>query len=134
MQALPQLWKRTIKLLGNLNNLYIQDHDLIKCNTIYSLEKLNSRELYQINLLMKYEKPACRDYHEKKFDGYGFIRKLIYRIPSIAPYETKICIIQYKLMNNVLHLNKKLFPFGIISQSKCPFCELYDEIPEHISL
>ena len=34
--------------------------------------------------------------------------------------------------NNVLYLNKKLFQFGIISQSKCSFCELYDETPHHI--
>ena len=39
---------------------------------------------------------------------------------------------QYKLLNNVLYLNKKLFQFGIISQSKCSFCELYDETPHHI--
>ena len=29
-------------------------------------------------------------------------------------------------------LIKKLFQFGIISQSKCSFCELYDETPQHI--
>ena len=34
--------------------------------------------------------------------------------------------------NNVLCLNKKLFQFGIIPQSKCSFCELYDEAPHHI--
>ena len=58
--------------------------------------------------------------------------KLIYRIPCIATLETKICIFQYKLLNNMLYLNKKLFQFCIISQSKCSFCELYDETPHHI--
>ena len=43
-----------------------------------------------------------------------------------------IRIFQYKLLNNVLYLNKKLFQFGIISQSKCSFCDLYDETPQHI--
>ena len=46
--------------------------------------------------------------------------------------ETKIRIFQYKLLNDVPYLNKKLFHFGIISQSKCSFCELYDEFPQHI--
>ena len=32
----------------------------------------------------------------------------------------------------MLYLNKKLFHFGIISQSKCSFCELYDETPQHL--
>ena len=40
--------------------------------------------------------------------------------------------IQYKLLNNVLYLNKKLYHFGIISQSKCSFCELCDEATQHL--
>ena len=89
--ALPQHWKETIKqFAGNLNNLYIQDHHLIKCNAIYNLEKLNSRELYHMQLLLKYDKPTGQGYHKKKFDDYDFNRKLIYRILCIATFETKI--------------------------------------------
>ena len=54
---LSQHWKETIKhFVGNLNNLYIQDHHLIKCNTISNLEKRHSRKLYHMHLLLKYEK------------------------------------------------------------------------------
>ena len=81
---------------------------------------------------MKYDKPTCQGYHEKKFDEHDFNWKLIYRIPRIATFETKIRVFQYKLLNNVLYLNKKLFHFGIISQSNCFFCELYDETPQHL--
>ena len=34
--------------------------------------KLNRRELYHMYLLLKYEKPKCHDYHEKKFNKYNF--------------------------------------------------------------
>ena len=133
IHALPQHWKETIKqFAGNLNNLYIQDHHLIKCNTIYNLEKLNSKELYHMQLCLKYDKPTCQSYHEKSFVDYDFNWKLIYGIPCTATLETKIPFFQYKLLNNVLYLNKKSFQFGIISQSKCSFCELYDETPPHI--
>ena len=54
IHALPQHWKETMKQFSeNLNKLYIQDHHLIKCNTIYNLEKLNSKELYHMQLLLK---------------------------------------------------------------------------------
>ena len=33
----------------------------------------------------------------------------MYQYPSIATYETKIRIFQYKLLNNVPYLNKKYF-------------------------
>ena len=63
IHALPQHWKETIKqFAGNLNNLYIQDHHLIKCNAIYNLEKLDSRELYHMQLLLKY----CYFYYSNK--------------------------------------------------------------------
>ena len=133
IHALPQHWKETIKhFAGNLNNLYIQDYNLIKCNTIYNLEKLNSRELYHLQLSLKYDKPTCQVCHEKKFDEYDFNWKLINRMPRIATFETKLRIFQYKLLYNVLYLNKKLFHFGIITQSKCFFCDLYDETPQHL--
>ena len=83
-----------------------------------------------MQLLLKYDKPTCQGYHEKNFDDYVFNWKLIYRIPRITTFETKSHIFQ--LLNNVLYLNKKLFHFGITSQSKCSSCELYDEIPHHI--
>ena len=128
IHALPQYWKETIKQFArNLNNLYIQDHHLIKCNMIY-----NSKELYQIQLCLNYDKLTCQSYHEKNFDDYDFNWELIYRIPCITKLETKICFFQYKLLNNVLYLNKKLFQYDIISQSKCSFCELHDETPHHI--
>ena len=85
-----------------------------------------------MQLLLKSDKPTCQDYHEQKFDEYDFNRKLIYRIPCIATYETKIRIFQYKLLNNVLYLNKQLFHFGIVSQSNCSLCESHDETPQHL--
>ena len=122
IHALQQHWKETMEqFAGNLNNVYIQDHHLIKCNTIYKLEKLNSKELYHMQLCLKY-KPTHQSYQKKYFDDYDFNWKLIYRISHIATLETKIRIFQYKLLNNVLYLNKKLFQFNIISQSKCSFC------------
>ena len=104
----------------------------MKCNTIYNLEKLNSKETYHMQFCLKYDKSTFQSYHEKNFDDYDFKWKLIYRISRVATLETKIRIFQHKLLNNVLYLNKKLFQFGIISQPKCSFCELYDERPHHI--
>ena len=81
----------------------MQDHHLTKCPTTYNLQKLNSRELYHMQLLSQYSQPTCQGYYEKIFN-YDFNRKLIYRIPCTAIFETKIFIFQNKLLNNVLYL------------------------------
>ena len=90
IHALPQHWKETLKYFArNLNNLYIQHHHLIKCNTIYNLEKLNSKELYHLQLLLKYDKPTWQGYHEKDFADYDINWKLTFRIPRILNLKQK---------------------------------------------
>ena len=84
-----------------------------------------------MQILLKYDKPACQNYREKKFDKCNFNQKSIYRIPHIVTYETKTDIFQYKHLHNVLYFNKKIFHFSIVSQSKFSFCELYDETLQH---
>ena len=131
--AIPQLWKDNIKNFArNLNNLSIQDHYLIKCNRILNLERLNSNELYEIQLPIIYEKPACQAYHEKKFDNYNFDWKIIYGIPRVATYDTKVLILPYKLLINILYLNQKIYQFGIDSCSKCSFYDIHDETALHL--
>ena len=39
---------------------------------------------------------------------------------------------QYKILNNILYLNKKLHIFGIKPSPLCSFCNLQDETPFHI--
>ena len=64
-----------------------------------------------MQLCLKYDKPTCKVITKlsKLFDDYDFNWQLIYRIPRMAILETKIRIFQYKLLNNILYLNKKLF-------------------------
>ena len=56
----------------------------------------------------------------------------IYMLPRLATYNTYMRSFQYKLLNNVLFLNKKLHIFGIKSSPLCSFCSLCDETPFHI--
>ena len=53
-------------------------------------------------------------------------------LPRLATYNTYMRSFQYKLLNNVLFLNKKLHIFGIKSSPLCSFYNLYDEAPLHI--
>ena len=57
MHALRKEWKEAISMHhGSLENLFFQDHHLIKKNQILCLTKLNSDELYKIQTIMKYKK------------------------------------------------------------------------------
>ena len=50
IHSIPQKWKNTIKNFRISENLLFLNHHLIKCNILLSQEKLNSKELYLIQL------------------------------------------------------------------------------------
>ena len=133
IHSLPKDWKEKINSFeGNLNDFLIKDHHLIKGSQVHVLEKLDSMELYNIQILLKSEKPTCQLYHEKQFLGHIFEWKKIYTLPRIITRDSRLRIFQYKLINNVLYLNKSLFRFRIVTDSLCSFCKSFDESPLHL--
>ena len=53
-------------------------------------------------------------------------------MPSRVTIDTNLCILQYKILNNVLYLNEKLFKFKIVSSPLCSFCNSENETPIHL--
>ena len=58
--------------LGNLFNFAIHDHHLIKKHQILCFNKLDSKELYIIQLLANFLKPNSQSYFENVFTKYVF--------------------------------------------------------------
>ena len=52
-------------------------------------------------------------------------------MPSRVTIDTNLRIFQYKILNNVLYLNEKLFKFKIVSSPLCSFCNSENEPPIH---
>ena len=52
-------------------------------------------------------------------------------LPRIVTKDSRLEIFQYKLLNNVLYLNKMLFKFEKIDSPLCPFCKMIEETPLH---
>ena len=53
-------------------------------------------------------------------------------LPRLAKHNTYMRSFQYRLLNKVLFLSKKLHIFEIKSSPLCSFCNLFDETPLHI--
>ena len=107
---------------NNIIDLIINEHHLIKKHQIYCLEKLNSRELYNMQLILKVEKPTFQTYFEKKFQNPELEWKDIYTLPRRVTINTNLRIFQYKLLHNILYLNKMLYKFGKKVSPLCSFC------------
>ena len=71
-------------------NLCIFDHHLIKKSNLYGLNKLGSRELYQIQISEKYKKPTSQLYYERYFNNFYFDWKSIDLLPRMVTVNKKL--------------------------------------------
>ena len=53
-------------------------------------------------------------------------------MPCRVTIDTNLHILQYKILNNVLYLDEKLFKCKIVSSPLCPFCNSENESPIHL--
>ena len=112
--------------------MIIHDHHLIKGSRVLTLDKLTSSEIYSILILKVQNKPSSNIYFENLFNDYNIDWTAIYMFPRLVTYNTYMRSFQYKILNIVLFLNKKLYTFGIKPSQLCSFCNLYDETPLHV--
>ena len=69
INSITEKWKLTIKQSSNAKNLIIHGHHLIKGSRILILEKLISKELYQILISNRTNTITSVTYFERKFNA-----------------------------------------------------------------
>ena len=122
VDSIPERWKFIIKEnYENATNLIIHDHHLIKGSRVITLDKLTPTEIYSILISKVQNKPFSNIYFENLFNGYNIGWTAIYVLPCLVKYNTYMRSFQYKILNNVLFLNKKLHTFEI---KPSPLCSL----------
>ena len=133
IHAIPKSWKENLaSTLENIGNLVVQDHHLIQKNQVYILNKLTSKKIYDILISASEIQPTSQNYYQEIFQTANLDWKIIYTLPRIVTLDTKFRIFQYKLLNNVLYLNKMLFKFGKSNSPHCSFCKKEEETPLHL--
>ena len=125
IHTIPSSWKLTLlNDNGNGKNLEYSSHHLIKNNQILALEKLIPKELYSLSIFLKTEIPTSHKYFIRLFPNLQCDWKDIYLLPRKVTIDAKLRIFQYKLLNNILYLNKHFFMFRKKDTKHCSFCIL----------
>ena len=112
----------------------VQDHHLIKNTIVTVLDKLTAREIYSVLLLSSGNTPTSQKYFGKIFRNKNFDWKKIYILPRVVTINSFQRNFQYKILHNILYLNKMLFTFGKTKTPLCSFCYSYDETIKRIFL
>ena len=83
----------------NSINPAIQDNHLIEKHQIFCLNKLDSKELYNIQLLINFLKPTSQAYFENIFAGHVFEWNMIYILPRIVATDSRMRIFWYNIVH-----------------------------------
>ena len=133
LNSIPNSWKKILlNDGGNCYNLLYLKHHLIKNNLILALEKLSPAELYSLLIVTRNSIPSSQKYHKDLFTAVDVEWKDIYLLPRKVTIDTKLRIFQYKILNNILYLNKHLFIFRKKENKFCSYCLTEEETTRHI--
>ena len=119
-------------VLGKQCQSYIMEHHSVKKHQIYCLEKLNRRDLYNKQLILKVGKPAAQTHFKKNFQNLELGWKNIYNLPRRVMINTNLDIFRYKLILNILCPNKLLYKFEQKVSPLCSFCMEESESRIHL--
>ena len=133
--AIPESWKKSINLSKNFNNILLcTDHHITRKSRMITADKLTGKEIY-INLIST---TNCKRSYQIYFDNL-FQNNLsdcwdqIYILQrKVTVYSNMRCF-QYKIINSILLLNKKLYIFGASETPLCSFCRTKEKTTFHIS-
>ena len=90
---------------------------------------MGSKEIYGILIESSDSKPSSQLYYENVFQNSNVDWKTIYMLSRIVTNDSRLRVFQYKLLINVLYLNKMLLRFGKIDSPLCSFCKMIEETP-----
>ena len=117
---------------SDISNLVLLDHQLLKNNRTPGIEKKNPKEIYSIIISSKVNIPTSRIYFEKVFHFYDFQWKEIYTLLHKVSINANFRSFQYKILNNILYLNKNPYTFALSNTQLCSFCKMEEEIISHL--
>ena len=137
IQSIPSIWKASI--LGNpinqevYNSVSRNGETIIINNVIMEIGTIKTRHIYEQLIGRKVKEPSSKLYFNRKFDlEEDFPWDKVYTLPYNTTVESKTRVFQYKILNNILYLNKRLYRMELAESPLCGLCKLHFETVSHL--
>ena len=111
VNAIPRQWKLIIRQGTQHITSYISDMIYLRMGNFdeVALSEVSSKKLYEAFRNKKQVPPTAQRKLKEKFPHFSVDWKEIYSLPFTVTIETKIREFQYKILNNIISTNQKLF-------------------------
>ena len=87
--------------------------------------------VYNFSVKSLKKPPTSQNTLEKSLDISNVDWPIIYMIPQKVTIESSLRIFQYKILNNILFLNNRLFKFGQVQLPLCLLCKYENKTTKH---
>ena len=105
--------------------LVVKDYHLLRGLKIIKLENLCSKELCSLLIsAIDHQSMSQKYFDNNLFPNIELPWKEIYLNAHKANANSHLRCFHYKIINNVLYLNKKFFQFGKTQTPLCHFCHI----------
>ena len=133
LNPIPKQWRKKLQIEPAVVNTLDEGRCPLTVNDkVIDISSLTSRQIYGDLVHSKYRAPSARQYFTNKFGRNDIEWSQIHLIPHRTPIDMKTRIFQFKILNNVLYLNARLYKMGIVSSSKCSLCSESKETTNHL--
>ena len=134
LNAVPKEWKMSVRNCSDCErDQNVLQH--INCGfsvnkTLKQIEMLTTKDIYNICISKKFKNSTTKDFFIRKFDVRNEEWKNIYTLAGKATIDMRMRIFQYKILNNILYLNRQLYYMKIVN---CPMCSLCGQNAETVT-
>ena len=99
------------------------------------LESITTKIIYKLFISGKFEPPTSKKLFSNQYNIYDEgTWRIIYSLPARVTIDIKIRIFQYKILNNILFLNQRLYYVKEIDSPLCSLCKREVETIPHLFL
>jgi len=133
VNAIPNEWKLIIK--QSQQHICPPSNDTFQINienATVNVLKVTLKMLYNEFKYKKQTAPSAQKKIKLKYPNLSLEWKEIYSLLFTVTHDTKTREFQYKLFNNIVFTNEKLFRLKMIDSPLCAFCQTEVESPEHL--
>ena len=134
VHSLPSDWKTIIRSSVCKNGkkpipqtLYIN----LNCGS-FPISDVTSKQIYNSFMCKKQIPPTAQQKISDKYSDTIINWKKVYSLPFRTTLDSKLREFQYKVLNNIVFTNDKLFRFGLSQSPNCTFCNEEPESLEHL--
>ena len=134
LQSIPPSGKKMIRSCTEISKGEEESNCGIEFEGKYiRIQQITPKIIYKLSVSSKYSPSTAREYFSRKFQIIcPDIWKSMYLLPTKVTVDTKIRMFQYKILNNILYLNRRLYLMKKVESPLCSMCGMEVEALAHI--